>query len=296
MNASPKRPASAPLSQQACNSEALDVGNITVLMSTSSAGVLQHELSLATPPCDELQVQAHAPGAPDTWAPQNAVNHGSCYTTGGDQSVHNPAFVPSGASITNLHANRACVEVTGVQQQWLGSAPISHSQDEAADLDKSMFAPLQVPCADENVQPECPTSTELVAWSPQNRAPHRTPATADNACSAALVPASQRGSVSPSHTRNRQFSPVPEDRVTELQLHRGNASAPLSVAVQHARAPSPCEPRTAAVRPNDLEDAVHSAMPRRQLQVVQQFVAESVVPTLAQCALTPAEHPLVRSV
>ena len=287
-----RQPASAPHSRQVCNSAAPHVGNSTAQMSTGSTCVLQQELTLATPPCDGVQEQAHAAGAPDTWAPQNAVDNPSCCRTGGEESVHNPGFVASGAGGTNWGATTACVEVHDIHQQWLGSLHVGPSRHEDADLNKGLFAPLQVPCVDENVQPERPMSTELVAWSPHCHTQHTT---AGNVRSAALVPASERGSVSPSHTRDRQLSPLPDDRITELQLHRGNAPGPLPGAVQCGCGPARCELRTSVVHFNDVEDAVHSAMPRRQLQVVQQFVAESVVPTLAQCALTPAEHALVCS-
>lgn len=295
-DASNRRLASAPLARQALNSAALNVVDSTQLMSTGSVCMLQQELTLATPPCDGLQRQDYvAGGAPDTSAPQNAMNVASCYTTGGEQSVHNPAFAASGASGTNWGANRTFDGLKDVRQQWLGSAHAGSSHRQAADLDKSLFAPLQLPCADENAQPPRPTSTELVMWSPQQHANHRSPATADNACSAAVVAASQRGSDSPSHFRNCQSSPLRDDRLNELHLHGEGTPGPLAVAVQCGPGPSRTEFRTAVVHSTDLQDAVNSAMPRRQLQVVQQFVAESVVPTLAQCALTPVEHTLVCS-
>jgi hypothetical protein len=113
--------------------------------------------------------------------------------------------------------------------------------------------------------------------------------------STVLVAGSGRGSVSPSHFRAHQFSPLRDDRINEVHLHQKRAQRHLSVAVQCGKSPPRPDFRTAVVHCNDLEDALHSAMPQRQLKVVQQFVAESVVPTLAQCALTPVEHALVCS-
>jgi hypothetical protein len=107
------------------------------------------------------------------------------------------------------------------------------------------------------------------------------------------VPSSRHGSVSPCRIRARQISSLPDDRINEVQMHGVGSPGPLSVAVQCSPGLFCNEFKGAVVHRDDLQHAVNSVMPQRQLQVVQQFVAESVVPTLAQCALTPAEHALV---
>jgi hypothetical protein len=81
-----------------------------------------------------------------------------------------------------------------------------------------------------------------------------------------------------------------------------SAAVQCSLPVEYPVGPTvnavmPCTallPQTHPALEVDAWRVAASEAPQRQLHVVQQFVAESVVPTLNQCALSIAEHPVVR--
>lgn len=286
------RPALAPLSHEASGvdlthireSSAPEIGECP-----GSACGLHQELTLATQPCEVLLEQENVARGAQATEPQNAVDLASPFLEDGEASVCGHAFVPSGASAT--HRSELCSrnELSEVRPDYLGSTYAVCNTSQAPGLGKAAWDPQQP--AHTNAAAPCQrsTSAELVPWSPQKNNRHSRTPHGDHAYTAALVPSSRHGS----HIRARSLSPMPDRRMNEVQAHTVHTQGPLSVAVQCGTGSFHNDYRSAVVHLDDLDDAVTSSMPRRQLQVVQQFVAESVVPTLAQCALTPAEHALV---